>query len=210
MKRRRTTTRKPANTQHGSTTKPKRNNAPTAARQASSTLADLQQQVSALARELAEAREQQTATSEVLGVLLVQHEAGAIGARPRYAPLHSSTLRRFKAVGALELDAHHIPPVRWIGNPSLDTLCENRRRLGPARQGFPIRHPKPGASSWGERLAGPGHQIQPARPRCEKKREAQSDTTSQQRSTWDKSYDATGARAYNAEDVCNQFKSRHA
>src|SRR5262245_38883214 len=92
--------------------------------------------------------------------------------------------------GALELDAHHIPPVRWIGNPSLDTLCENRRRLGPARQGFPIRHPKPGASSWGERLAGPGHQIRPARPRCEKKREAQSDTTSQQRSTWDKSYDA--------------------
>src|SRR5262249_31201907 len=154
--------------------------------------------------------------------LLVQHEAGAIGARPRYArnpgsetltrrhPLHSSTLRRFKAVGALELDAHHIPPVRWIGNPSLDTLCENRRRLGPARQGFHIRHPKPGASSWGERLAGPGHQIRPARPRCEKKREAQSDTTSHQRSTWDKSYDATGARAYNAEDVCNQFKSRHA
>jgi GAF domain-containing protein len=58
--------RKPAKTQHGSTTKPRRNNAPTAARVASSTLADLQQQVSALARELAEAREQETATSEVL------------------------------------------------------------------------------------------------------------------------------------------------
>jgi hypothetical protein len=51
------------------TTKPKRNNAPTAARQPSSTLADLQQQVSALARELTEAREQQTATSEVLRVI---------------------------------------------------------------------------------------------------------------------------------------------
>jgi signal transduction histidine kinase len=69
VKRRRTLTRKPAKTQHGSTTKPKRDNAPTVARQASSTLADLQQQVSALARELAEAREQQTATSEVLGVI---------------------------------------------------------------------------------------------------------------------------------------------
>jgi transcriptional regulator with GAF, ATPase, and Fis domain len=69
VRRRRTLTRKPAKTQHGSTTKPKRNNAPTAARQASSTLADLQQQVSALARELAEAREQQTASSEVLGVI---------------------------------------------------------------------------------------------------------------------------------------------
>jgi len=44
--------RKPAKTQHGSTTKPKRNNAPTAARLANSTLADLQQQVSAFAREL--------------------------------------------------------------------------------------------------------------------------------------------------------------
>jgi serine phosphatase RsbU (regulator of sigma subunit) len=50
-------------------TKPKRNNAATAARLASSALADLQQQVSALTRELAEAREQQTATSDVLGVI---------------------------------------------------------------------------------------------------------------------------------------------
>ena len=47
----------------------KRNNAPTAARPASSTLADLQEQVSALTRELAQAREQQTATSEVLSVI---------------------------------------------------------------------------------------------------------------------------------------------
>jgi two-component system, NtrC family, sensor kinase len=69
VRRRRTTTRKPAKTQHGSTTKPKRNNAPTPARQASSTVTDLQQQVSDLARELVEAREQQTATSEVLGVI---------------------------------------------------------------------------------------------------------------------------------------------
>jgi signal transduction histidine kinase len=67
---------KPAKTQHGSTTKPRRNNAPTAARPASSTLVDLQEQVGALTRELAEARkqlvdalEQQTATSEVLRVI---------------------------------------------------------------------------------------------------------------------------------------------
>ena len=68
--------RKPAKTQHASTTKPKRNNAPTEARPASSSLADLQEQVSALTRELAEtqkhlaeALEQQTATSEILGTV---------------------------------------------------------------------------------------------------------------------------------------------
>jgi hypothetical protein len=43
--------------------------APTAARQSNSTLADLQEQVGALTRELAEAREQQTAASEVLRVI---------------------------------------------------------------------------------------------------------------------------------------------
>ena len=74
---------KPAKTQHrSSTTKPKRNNAPTTSRPAGSTLADLQEQVSALTRELAEAAarsaaqraarkslQQQTATAEVLGVI---------------------------------------------------------------------------------------------------------------------------------------------
>jgi hypothetical protein len=54
VRQRRATSRKPAKTQHGSTRKPKRNKLPTAARPASSTHADLQQQVSALTRELAE------------------------------------------------------------------------------------------------------------------------------------------------------------
>jgi GAF domain-containing protein len=64
VKRGRTISPKPAKTRHGSTTKPKRNNAP-----ASSALADLQEQVSALTRELAEAREQQTATADVLRLI---------------------------------------------------------------------------------------------------------------------------------------------
>jgi hypothetical protein len=67
--RRRTTSRRPAKTRHGSTTKPKQENAPTAARPASSTHADLQKRVSALTRALAVALEQQTTTSEILGVV---------------------------------------------------------------------------------------------------------------------------------------------
>jgi hypothetical protein len=61
--------RKPAKTQHSNTKKPKRNNAPTAARPTSSAPADLQEQVSALTHEPAEAREQQTATADVLKVI---------------------------------------------------------------------------------------------------------------------------------------------
>ena len=61
--------RKTSKAQHRKPTRPKRSNAPTATRPASSTLADLQAQVSALTRELAEAREQRTATSEVLRVI---------------------------------------------------------------------------------------------------------------------------------------------
>src|SRR6476620_8502623 len=69
VRRHRTMSRKPAKTRHTSTTKSKRNNAPPATRPVSSTLADLQEQVSALTRELSEALEQQTATSEILGVI---------------------------------------------------------------------------------------------------------------------------------------------
>ena len=76
MKRRLTTSRQPAKTRHSSAAKLKRNSAPTATRPGRSTVADLQEQVGALTRELAEARkqlvdalEQQTAASEVLKII---------------------------------------------------------------------------------------------------------------------------------------------
>jgi two-component system, NtrC family, sensor kinase len=69
VKRRGTKSRNPAKTRHGKTAEPARSNARTAAPPASPTLADLQEQVTALTRELAEAREQQTATSDVLQVI---------------------------------------------------------------------------------------------------------------------------------------------
>ena len=66
MTRRGTVSRKPAKTHRRKTTGPKRSTAPKVACPASSTLANLQQQVRALTRELSEAREQHAATSEVL------------------------------------------------------------------------------------------------------------------------------------------------
>jgi len=62
--------REPAKAQHTSRMKPKRSEALTEAHPANSTVvANLQEEVSALTRELAEARERQAATSEVLHVI---------------------------------------------------------------------------------------------------------------------------------------------
>jgi two-component system, NtrC family, sensor kinase len=63
--------RKPAKTQHSSTKKPKRNKSPTAAHRRGSSVADLQEQLDHRTRELAEARGQQAATSEILRVISI-------------------------------------------------------------------------------------------------------------------------------------------
>jgi len=73
VRRRGTESRKTSKTQHRKPTRPKRSNSPTATRPASATVADLQAQVTALTSELAEAREQQTATSEVLQTISRSH-----------------------------------------------------------------------------------------------------------------------------------------
>src|SRR5262249_16212219 len=83
VRRRRTITRKPAKTQHGSTTKPKRNNAPTPTDRPRSSvpallkqldlrtrkLAEAQNKLDKQSRVLSEALDQQKATSEVLRVI---------------------------------------------------------------------------------------------------------------------------------------------
>ena len=69
MGRRRTVSRKLAKTRHGKTTKPKSSNAPTAARQRSSSVVDLQEQLEARTRQLNEAIERENAAAEVLRVI---------------------------------------------------------------------------------------------------------------------------------------------
>src|SRR5215813_8161161 len=107
---------------------PKRNHAPTAARPASSTVADLQEQVSALTRELAEAREQQTATSEVLqtisrspGELQPVFDAMLANAA-RLCEAKFGTLYLWDGDALRSVAAYNVPPA----------FAESRRR-GPFR-----------------------------------------------------------------------------
>ena len=69
MRRHSTTGHIPAKARSIKAAKPRRTNKLKAARRTSSSVADLQNQVSALTWQLAEAREQHTATAEVLGVI---------------------------------------------------------------------------------------------------------------------------------------------
>ena len=124
MGRRATIIRRKPKTRPGKVTKPKRNDAPTAAHPASSTLADLQEQVSALTRELAAARDQQTATTEVLKV--ISSSPGEL--KPVFQTILENAVRICEAnFGTLQLRENDAFRVAAMHNPP-PPFAEARQR----------------------------------------------------------------------------------
>src|SRR6516164_9330993 len=136
MRRRRAMSRKPAKTPHGSTTKPKRNNAPTAAGGRGSSVADLLKQLDLRTRKLAEAQskldqqsrvlsealDQQKATSEVLRVISnspldLQSALGAIAeSAARLLDVAGAEINRLDGDGLRLIAKHGALAQRPIGS----------------------------------------------------------------------------------------------
>src|SRR2546430_9189256 len=136
VRRRRTITRKPAKTQHGGTTKPKRSNAPTAAGGRGSSVADLLKQLDLRTRKLAEtqsrldqqsrvlseALDQQKATSEVLRVISnspidLQSALGAIAeSAARLLDVAGAEINRLEGDGLRLIAKHGAFSQRPIGS----------------------------------------------------------------------------------------------
>jgi signal transduction histidine kinase len=122
--RRATIIRRKAKTRPGKGTKPKRNDAPTAAHLANSTLAGLQEQIRALTRELAAARDQQTATAEVLKV--ISGSPGELG--PVFQTILENAVHICEAnFGTLQLRENDAFRVAAMHNPPLP-FAEARQR----------------------------------------------------------------------------------
>ena len=139
MTRRGTENPKPAKMQHRKPTRPKRSNAPTAARRRSPSAADLEKQLDERTRERDEALEQQAATSEVLGV--ISSSPGDL--EPVFQAMLENAVRICEAkFGALfRFDGEHLHLTAEVGTPP--EYVQFHRRRGPF---------KPIAGSQGDRV----------------------------------------------------------
>jgi signal transduction histidine kinase len=135
VRRRGTTSRKPAKAQRRKPTRPKRGNAAVAAGQPNLSVSDLQEQLERQARELDEARERETATAEVLRV--ISSSSGEL--KPVFETMLAKAtdiceakfgaLWLCEAGGFRAVTLHNAPPA----------YAEERRRN-------PLQHPDPATS----------------------------------------------------------------
>jgi hypothetical protein len=117
---------------HPKTMKPKRRKKPTAARNRSTSAIDLQEQIELLNRELVEAREQQTATSEVLRA--ISSSSGELG--PVFECMLTNAIRLCEAKfdnlwlydgEAFRIAAMHAAPPAWEDCAAASRSCARAR-----------------------------------------------------------------------------------
>jgi two-component system NtrC family sensor kinase len=127
VRRRGTVSRKPAKTQHRKPTRPKRSNAPTTARQGSSSqVADLQEQLNRQARELEEARDERAALAEVLRV--ISSSAGELG--PVFEAMLANAVRLCESnFGTLHL--HESGALRMVASHNVPSAFAEARGSAP-------------------------------------------------------------------------------